>query len=496
MVAAAATIAVVYPHMNSLGGDGFWLIAAPGAAPLGIDACGAAARLASADIYRAAGFDAIPHRGGWAANTVAGTVSGWQAALEQAGHLVGNRLPMSRLLADAIDLAEQGVTVTASQHRATTSRQAELAGQPGFAGVFLPGGLTPATGDRLVQPALGATLRRLAEAGLDDFYRGDIARSMATDLQRAVSPLTLADLASHRAAVVNPLSIKHSAGTLTNLPPPTQGLVTLLVIGILDRVLGTEIDPLGAPFVHASVEATKLAFDIRDRVITDPAFSPIDCEELLSSPALDTLATRLDPHRAAPWAAGREPSDTVWLGVIDGSGMAVSFIQSTYHEFGSGLVLPESGVTWQNRGCSFSLDPRALNPLMPGRKPFHTLNPAMAELDGRMLVLGSMGGDGQPQSISAVFNRIDRGRMSPEEAVAAPRWLLGRTWGSAVTNLRMEARFDGHVVDRLLSAGHDVDVIDARYSDTMGHAGAVILHPDWTMEGAHDPRADGGAAGV
>ncbi len=160
-------------------------------------------------------------------------------------------------------------------------------------------------------------------------------------------------------------------------------------------------------------------------------------------------------------------------------------------------MLPATGVLMQNRGASFSLDPKAVNPLQPGRLPFHTLNPALAVLnDGRIMAYGTMGGDGQPQTQAMLFARYVLYRQPLDKALDAPRWLLGRTWGSNVTNLRMESRFDGNLIDRLMSAGHDIDVLSVPHSDTMGHAGAVVLHPDRTLEGAHDPRADGGAAGV
>jgi gamma-glutamyltranspeptidase/glutathione hydrolase len=185
------------------------------------------------------------------------------------------------------------------------------------------------------------------------------------------------------------------------------------------------------------------------------------------------------------------------MGAADASGLVVSYIQSIFWEFGSGVVLPRTGILMQNRGASFSLDPKAANPLQPGRLPFHTLNPALAVLkDGRVMAYGTMGGDGQPQTQAMVFTRYATFRQPLEQAIERPRWLLGKTWGSSHTNLRMESRFDGNLIDQLLSAGHDVDVLDAAYSDTMGHAGAVILHPDGTLEGAHDPRADAGAFGV
>ena len=179
------------------------------------------------------------------------------------------------------------------------------------------------------------------------------------------------------------------------------------------------------------------------------------------------------------------------------SGLVVSYIQSLYWEFGSGVVLPATGVLLQNRGASFSLDPASPNALAPGWLPVHTLNPALAVLaDGRVIAYGTMGGDGQPQTQAALFTRHVRYRQPLDRAIDAPRWLLGRTWGSTHTNLRLESRFDGNLVDRLLSAGHDVEVLSDAYSDTMGHAGAVVLHPNGTLEGGHDPRADGGTAGV
>jgi len=210
---------------------------------------------------------------------------------------------------------------------------------------------------------------------------------------------------------------------------------------------------------------------------------------------VDELAARIDAARAAPWGKGKAGGDTIWMGVIDGDGRAVSFIQSLYHEFGSGVVLDQSGINWQNRGCSFSLDPRARNPLMPGRKPFHTLNPALARFnDGRLMVYGNMGGDGQPQTQSAVFTRTAVYGMSPAAAIAAPRWLLGRTWGQASDTLKLEARFAPEVVEELRRRGHDVEVL-APYDETMGHAGAVIQHPNGVFEGGADPRSDGAVAG-
>lgn len=494
MVAAAATIAVVYPHMNAIGGDAFWCVSVPGSPPRSIDACGAAAGFASIDFYRERGLATIPFRGGVAANTVAGTVSGWELALELSASL-GGRLPLPRLLADAIGYARDGIPVTRSQSATTRVKCEGLAGQPGFDETFLVDGAAPAVGTRFRNARLGATLERLAHAGLADFYRGDLARSFAKDLAAVGSPLSLADFESHRARWTVPLALAHSRGTVLNVPPPTQGVVSLLILGILDRLDVGRVDPDGADYVHLCVEAVKQAFAVRDRHVTDPAYMDVDAQDLLAPGRIADLAARIDRSRAALWGASRGPADTIWMGVIDGDGRAVSFIQSIYHEFGSGVVLRESGVNWQNRGCSFSLDERALNVLKPGRKPFHTLNPAMALLeDGRTMVYGNMGGDGQPQSQSAVFTRTVLFGMDPQAAVSAPRWLLGRTWGNASDTLKLESRFPSAVVDELRRRGHEVEML-ADYDEAVGHAGAIVRSRDGMLEGGSDPRSDGGVAG-
>nr|WP_213877319.1 gamma-glutamyltransferase family protein [Pseudomonas sp. dw_358] len=494
MIAAAATIAVVYPHMNSLGGDGFWLIARPGQRPMALDACGAAAMGATLDSYRNQGLQSIPFRGGLAANTVAGTVSGWEAAFDWQREALAGRLPLSRLLADAIEYARQGIPVTDSQRRCTLAKQEELVGIAGFAETFLLNARAPLAGQRFHHPRLADTLEQLTVAGLGDFYRGELAENIARELAAAGSPLRLSDLRNHAAQWRKPLVLSHSRGEVYNFPPPTQGLVSLLILGQLDRLLTPDMDALGAPFVHACVEATKRAFAIRDRHITDPAYMADQAQDFLDSPRLDAMAEAFDPSQAAPWGKGVGPADTVWMGVVDNQGVAVSFIQSLYHEFGSGLVLPTSGLNWQNRGCSFSLDPAARNPLTPGRKPFHTLNPAMARLeDGRTLVYGNMGGDGQPQSQSAVFSRIVQFGMNPQAAIDAPRWLLGRTWGDASDNLKLESRFSRACQEALAAKGHDLQVLDD-YDESMGHAGAIVRHADGLLEGGSDPRSDGAVA--
>jgi len=482
MVAAASTISVVYPHMNGIGGDSFWLVMPPNGKPYAVDACGPAALAASIEWY---GGQTIPSRGPLAANTMAGAVGGWKLALQRAN----GKLPLSRLLADAIHYARHGFAVTPSQIATTEAKLGELRDQPGFAEAFLHHGAV------MTRPKIAATLERLTEAGLDDFYRGDLARSMAADLQNLGSPLALADFTGFDARIAGPVTLEHSAGRLFNMTLPTQGVISLAILGIAERAGLAGLKPDSADHVHCLVEATKQAFGLRDKFVTDPDFAPIPAQSILDDARLAECAARIDMKRAQPWGQGRKPSDTVWLGAIDQDGLAVSFIQSIYHEFGSGIVLPDSGINWQNRGSSFRLDPSHLLALVPGKRPFHTLNPAAARLkDGSSLVYGTMGGDGQPQTQAAFFSRHAIFGQGVQQAISAPRWLLGRTWGQSSDTLKLEARFGGEVIEDLNARGHETELYPD-FSETMGHAGAIRRTPDGRLEGGADPRSNGAACG-
>ena len=492
MIAAASTIAVVYPHMNGLGGDGFWLIGRKGEGVDGVQACGRSATLASRAWYTGQAFEAIPSRGPLSALTVAGAVSGWAAAHELSRSRHAGRLPVSRLLADAIRHARDGVAVTRTLHENAGAKLGELAEVPGFADVYLDGGKPLAIGARLRQERVARTLERLAEAGLDDFYRGDLARSLAAELEAAGSPIRLDDLEAHRAEVVKPLTVGVAGHRVYNMPPPTQGLASLLLLALYAQMQPGEAD--GFDFVHRLVECTKAAFRVRDAHVGDPAYMERPADSFLSSEILAHLAADISTERAAPWPHPSKPGDTVWLGAIDRDGLSVSYIQSIYWEFGSGLVLPSTGITWQNRGTSFSLAEKHPNRLDPRRLPFHTIQPAMAELDdGRMMVYGTMGGEGQPQTQATVFARHVLHGMPIQQAVTAPRWLLGRTWGAATTSLKIEDRIGADLIDRLKAAGHDVEVVGA-FTEMMGHAGAITRAPDGLLEGATDPRSNGSVA--
>ena len=339
-------------------------------------------------------------------------------------------LPLPRLLEDARRHARDGVAVTPSQETLTRAKLPELADVPGFADAFLLDGQVPREGQVLRQPALANTLERLGTAGLDDFYRGELATALAGDLARAGSPVTRDDLAAYQARVVEPLSTRLRTATLYNQPPPTQGMASLMILGMFDRLGVTEAE--GFDHIHGLVEATKQAFLIRDRHCTDPAYMDVDPADFLTDADLAQRAARIDPATALPWPQPALPGDTIWMGCIDREGRGASFIQSIYWEFGSGVVLPATGVLWQNRGISFSLDDNAPQALKPGRKPFHTLNPAMARFDdGRTMVYGTMGGEGQPQTQAAVFSRYGLFNQPLQQAVTA--MLRATSWEASAS---------------------------------------------------------------
>ncbi|MEL7110749.1 MAG: gamma-glutamyltransferase family protein [Pseudomonadota bacterium] len=490
-VAIAATLAVVYPHMTGLGGDSFWLVRSPDGDMFTVDACGGAGEQVSLETYAHAKLETIPFRGPLAAITVAGTISGWARVLAE----TNSSIPISRLVRDAVRYAEEGVSVTQSGADIAASKDAELAPNETYAKIFRPNGRPLLAGDILRQPALADTLKRLATNGLQDFYDGEIAMDIIADLEAAGSPLTAADLAGHQTQKALPLSVRALNTDLFNFPPPTQGLSSLLILALFDRL--NVKDGEGFAYIHGLVEATKQAFGLaREIELGDPGLMLRDAQAVLNDGALlDKLAAAIDPSVAEPWPRRTEAGDTTWFGAMDNDGWSVSAIQSTYFEFGSGVVLPKTGITWQNRGASFALSESGWNALRPGRKPFHTLNPAMACFDdGRVMAYGTMGGEGQPQTQAAIFTRYAKHNMDLQAAISAPRWLLGRTWGATSTSLKLESRFDDTLIQALREAGHDVEVL-TEFSETMGHAGALVRHPDGQFEGASDPRSDGEASG-
>ncbi|XP_072939491.1 oxamate amidohydrolase proenzyme-like isoform X2 [Epargyreus clarus] len=491
MVAAAATVAVVYPHMNSIGGDSFWLIVPPEGDPVVIEACGAAGSLANLDFYK--GYNKIPYTGPKAAITVAGTVGGWEEALQYVNENGYQRASISKLLEDAITYADEGFPVSSSQEMASWEYRGNDSMSAEFKRIFIPNGEVPKTDERFCQKDLAKTLRELASNGLNSFYRGKLAKLIAKDMESLGMPITESDLANYSAVRRTPLRLQHESGEIFNLPPPTQGLVSLSILGILDKLL-IEGRHEGQ-FIHATVEATKQAFVLRDQHITDPSYMKVDAQSLLASHAISEMAGNISLDQVSSAGKGMGPGDTIWMGVMDSKGFSVSFIQSVYHCFGSGVVLPGTGILWHNRGVSFELDKNHIRCLEPGKKPFHTLNPAAAKLkDGRIMIYGTRGGDGQPQTQAAIFHRYVVQGLNLQASVTAPRWVYGSHIGEDDDNLRMEKRFSEDTLKYLKERGHNIIML-SEYSELVGHAGALVRHTNGMLEGAFDPRSNGSAAG-
>ncbi|WP_340680811.1 gamma-glutamyltransferase [Paraglaciecola sp.] len=487
MVAAAASISVVYPHMNSIGGDGFWLISEPGKTPVAIDACGSAAQQADLKYYSE--FEAIPQRGAKAALTMAGAVAGWHKALELSRDWQ-TPIDLAELLAPAIGQAQWGIEVTQSLQDASEKTFASL-GQFEHFEQFLINGKSLKKGKILKLPKIAATFDKLAQNGLMDFYHGEVAKLIAEDLAAAGSPIQASDLADYQTKVVKPLSVKTSVATLYNLPAPTQGIASLLILALFDKV--HHLAKSESDFIHLLVETTKQAFIVRNAYLSDSSRLIRPLDDFLSETELNIMAQNISVTTALPWPHVAKQGDTIWMGACDDKGRMVSYIQSVYWEFGSGVVLPQTGIVWNNRGTSFSLDPNNINVLQPGLKPFHTLNPAFADLnDGRRMVYGTMGGEGQPQTQAILFARHIYQQKELATSIAEGRWLLGRTWGDNSHNLKIEYDVDSAVIAELSTRGHDIAQVDA-CNELMGHAGAIVQKPDQSLVAATDPRSDGRA---
>ena len=495
-IAAAATLAVVYPHMNGVGGDNLWLVYDAGLERLrALNAAGRSASAADLESYRRRFGDAIPARGGAAALTVPGAVSGWWEAHRYSREAMKSPIAWAALLEAAIAHARDGIAVSAGQRRVTAATPALFDARADddvrrtLWPIYHPERFAEG---RLTQSALGATLAAVARDGAEDFYRGALARRLAAGAAAVGSPLTLDDLAKHEATWVEPLRLPYRAGEAASFPPPAQGFAALAILGLLEGFDVAALDD--TDLVHLNVEATKLAFEDRNRWLADPDVVDVPVAVALDRERLGERRRLISRRAARPVNGTSSAGDTVAVVTADGAGNAVSMIQSLYHEFGAGVVAGDTGVLLQNRGAFFSLDPAHPNRLAPRKRTATTLIPSMYLAGGRpRFVYGTMGGEGQPQTQAALVTRmVDRG-LGPQAAVEAPRWLFGRTWGEPTTALRLESRFPDTVTARLRERGHHVQVVEP-WSDLMGHAQAIALDADGLRAGS-DPRADGAAKG-
>ena len=490
-IAIAACLGVTYPHFSGFGGDAFMVIADAGGQVQTISGIGQAAQ-------NTAGYSGqIPVRGPRSMLTTAAAVDVLDKALAISRADWGGTRSWASLLASAIVLAEDGFPVSASERFWLDFRRAEARALPGVFDNFLIDGEVPAEGTLRRQPRLAATLATLAERGPHDFYEGRLAAVIARGLAAAGSPLTAADLALTQARIEAPLSVPYRDGQLIAHRPPTQGVTTLEIMGILDRFDLQSVAEGGADHYHLMVEAVKQAFIDRNRFVADPDRVDVPIERLLSAAHLDAKAAAIDPMRALPWPHVFREGDTVYIGAADAAGNAVSMLATVYFDWGSGVMVGDTGLLWHNRGAAFSLDAAHPNCLAPGKRPFHTLNPGMYLEGGRpTLLYGTQGADGQPQTLAAILTRMIDYGMEPAAALARPRFLLGKTFSDARDSLKLEEDAPESVFDELTRRGHQISRGGAQ-SPLMGHPGAIRIDPvTGVMTGAHDPRSDGLALGL
>jgi gamma-glutamyltranspeptidase/glutathione hydrolase len=491
MVASNAALGVVYPHMTGVGGDAFWLIhdAAAGR-QYALNATGRAGAAATRDAY--AGTVEIEPRGTRAALTVPGAVDGWVQAHGRFG-----RMSFADCLRPAIDQARDGFPVAQSLARCSAGWRDLLAATPTTAETYLRADRAPYRhGEVMHLPALADTLEAIAASGREAFYDGTIAAEIASYLARHGGLLTAEDFAAHRSDWVEPVRVGYRERTVLAPPPNSQGFAGLQILGMLEHVDVAALAGDAAGYIEAVVRATALAFEDRDRHLSDPQFADIPIERLLDEQYLAERAALLRNPVVGAVAAPRAVGDTTFSCAVDANGNAAAVIQSLYQEWGSGVVAGDTGVLLQNRGCFFSLDPTHHNRLEPGKRTAHTLSAAMLVGEsGLELVYGAMGGEGQPQTQATIATRIiDHGR-TVQQAIDDPRWLLGRTWGDAHRGLRLEARFGADVAGALSARGVENVSLVEDYSEIMGHAQAIQVLPDH-LEASADPRSDGAALGL
>jgi gamma-glutamyltranspeptidase/glutathione hydrolase len=483
-IAAAATLGVVYPHMCGLGGDAFWLIYDAGSRKVSyLDGGGRAAKAATPE--RLHGHSEIPYRGLIPATlTTPGSVASFVEA-----HARFGRLPLARLLQDAIGLARDGFPVTA--RLASWIAQTAPEFDPATAALFLPGR------PRLKNPRLADTLQAIAAHGRAGFYEGEVARGLA----KLGGLFTADDLAAQDARWGEPIRGTYRGVTIVETPPPTQGFTVLEMLNLVEPY-----ELRGKPFqgpdhVHLLVQAKQIAYHDRDHRLADPRFARVPVEELISKSYAEKRRALIDPRRALPWdkvpSDGSLKGDTVYVAAVDAEGNAASLIFSLYGIFGSCVTSPQTGVVMQNRSAYFSLDPKHPNRLEPGKTPLHTLIASMAFRNDKLwAVLGCMGADGQPQiHLQAYVGMIDYGR-NVQEAVADPRWLSGRFGlGEVRDTLHIEARYPGATIDELARRGHTLDRW-GDWNELAGHAHGITVDPATELRaGGADPRSDGAAIG-
>jgi gamma-glutamyltranspeptidase len=488
-LAGAAALAVTYPHNTGLGGDLFALVRHPGGRVDAVNASGPAARRVDADAQRRRGAR-MPRRGPDPI-TVPGAVAGWEAL-----HALGAARPWEEALAAAIALAQDGVPVPRSLAAAIEEDARDVLADPGLRGVLAPGGRRLREGERLRQPALAATLRTLAAEGPRALYEGELAARLLAGLARAGSLLRGEDLAGFAPEVGPPWRTRFRGLDVAATPPNSAGALLLQALRALEA--SGAADPLGAD-AGLLAQLLRLGGEQRDARLADPRALPADPADWLGPERISALVAGARQSaggaarpRGTDLLAGR--GDTVAVVTADGSGRTVSLVQSLFASFGAAVLEPSTGMLLHDRGAAFSLDPGHPNELAPGRRPAHTLMPVLLERDGRGAgALGTMGGRAHAQILAQVLLALTDG-ADPQDAVAAPRWVVGGLGpGEPADAVQVEAGVPELTRGALAQAGLHARELPAR-SEAVGHAQAIWIDGDGTLRAGSDPRADGAAA--
>jgi gamma-glutamyltranspeptidase/glutathione hydrolase len=481
-VTALAVLCVVEPHMTGIGGDCFCLVARPDAPVWGYDGSGRAAAGVSAETLLAQGSRAIAGDSIHAV-TVPGAVEAWAAILGAHG-----RFGLDRALAPAIRYAAEGFPVAPRVGFDWASAASKLAADPGAARHYLFGGRAPAVGDVIRFPALAETLRAIAAQGPKAFYQGPIAEDIAATVQARGGFLAADDLAAHRGDAVEPIATNYRGLDVVEIPPSGQGITALVMLNILERFDLAALEATGAERYHLMLEAARLAFAMRDTHVADRDFMRTPVPALLDKGFARTLADRIDRSRRVPLPAAPTPGgNTVYLTVVDRDRMAVSLINSLFSAFGVGIATEKTGIMLQNRGACFVVDPEHPNSIAPGKRPMHTIIPALAMREGRCrMPFGVMGAHYQPMGHTQVITNVVDYGLDPQAAIDMPRAFFV---GDASV---VERGVPPATVAGLEQRGHRVMVAPTPWG------GGQAIAIDWergVLIGGSDPRKDGCALG-
>ena len=480
-VVASAVLCVVEPAMTGIGGDCFALIGTPDGKVSGLNASGRAAMAADGDWLKASGLTSIPLRSIHAI-TVPGAIDGWDQLLKRHG-----TMDLAEALKPAIRLAEEGVPVTPRVAHDWPEDAPFLAADEGGRVHYLKDGRTPQLGETMRYPALAEAMRLIAREGRDAFYEGAIAEDIIATVSGKGSLLTRDDLARHQSTWVKPISTAFMGREILEIPPSGQGLTALLAMNIASQIGLSRHAADSVERCHIEIEAMKLAWELRNRHIADPDFAEVPVEDLLSQKTAHKLAALIDMNRALDIETAMRTSDTIYLSVVDENRLACSFINSVYDGFGSCIVTPKTGIALQNRGACFVADPAHPNCIGPGKRPLHTIIPAMVKKDGLVdMSYGVMGGDYQPMGhLTVAVNRYVYG-MDPQEAIDWARYF------PKAGKVLAERGVPDHVKAGLAARGHTLETP----ADPLGGGQAIAIDREKGMLiGGSDPRKDGFALG-